>query len=132
MTPVQQLGGQAAQGLCLVTSVPGITRALSADGVLGNPMIQQRSVSFEPRPARPRNGPAGTRGRREVELQWRRAHPDALRPYAGLWVVLEKERIVAAGRSVHDVVTQARADGVAVPYVFRVDDTPEGVETIGL
>ena len=58
---------------------------------------------------------------REVELKWRASHQKVLKQYAGQWVVLEGERIVAAGFSLGEVVRKASKLGIAIPYVFRVE-----------
>lgn len=70
--------------------------------------------------------------RRETELRWRESHADMLRQYAGEWIALEGERIVAHGRDVAQAVGAARAAGVRIPYVFRVEEAPEDVVPIGL
>jgi hypothetical protein len=72
--------------------------------------------------------------RREREHAWRRANPELLQGrYAGQWVVLEGEEIVAHGRSAVSAVEEARAKGVAVPYVFYVEPArPPGVVRMGL
>jgi hypothetical protein len=57
---------------------------------------------------------------------------DQLIQYAGQWIALDGERLIAAGPSLRDEVHEARSKGVAVPYVFRVERTPEDVVTIGL
>jgi Family of unknown function (DUF5678) len=57
---------------------------------------------------------------------------DQLMQYAGQWIALDGERLIAAGPSLRDVVHEARRKGVAVPYVFHVERTPEDVATIGL
>ena len=70
--------------------------------------------------------------RRQTELQWRRTHRHVLLRYVGEWVVLEREQIIAHGRSFADAVREARTAGVTVPYVFRVDGRDEGAATLGL
>ncbi len=74
----------------------------------------------------------GVASRRRVELQWRQANRNLLRSYAGQWVVLEGQRIVAAGPSLAEAVKRARENGVAVPYVFRVDESDQDVIRIGI
>ena len=51
---------------------------------------------------------------------------------AGDDVLEEGQQIVAFGPSLAAVVTQAREAGVAVPYVFRVEDFDEDSATLGL
>jgi hypothetical protein len=46
--------------------------------------------------------------------------------------VLEGEEIIAHGNDPLQVVTEARAKGIQVPYIFYVDDTNEKVVKMGL
>jgi hypothetical protein len=57
---------------------------------------------------------------RARELEWRRTHREVLRNFAGQWVVLEGEEIVAHGKDPQQVVVEARAKGIRVPYIFYV------------
>lgn len=61
-----------------------------------------------------------TLGHRTRELEWRRTHGEVLRNFAGQWVVLEGEEIVAHGKDPQQVVVEARAKGIRVPYIFYV------------
>ena len=61
-----------------------------------------------------------TTSHRSQELDWRQAHGEVLRNYSGQWIVLEAEEIVAHGTDPQRVVTQARAKGIRVPYIFYV------------
>jgi lactam utilization protein B len=70
--------------------------------------------------------------RRARELAWRCAHEDELQAYAGQWVVLEGEQIVAHGENPAGAVEQARSQGIRVPYVFYVEEYRPGVVLIGL
>jgi len=79
----------------------------------------------EPVPTVPSTGPAepdaSTPPRRlpfrERETEWRRTHGDVLRAYAGQWLVLEGERIVAHGDDPAPLVARAREHGIRSPYV---------------
>ena len=64
-------------------------------------------------------------GHRARESEWRRIHQDKLQLLAGQWIVLEGERIVATGPDPAQVVATARAQGIAVPYVFYVEPSAE-------
>jgi hypothetical protein len=55
-----------------------------------------------------------------------------LRQFARQWVVLEGEEIVAHGDDPLQVVAEARAKGIHVPYVFYVEDPDEKVVKMGL
>ena len=70
--------------------------------------------------------------RRARELAWRRAHEDELQAYAGQWVVLEGEQIIAHGEDPAAVVERARSQGVRVPYVFYVEQYRPDVVLMGL
>ncbi len=71
---------------------------------------------------------------RKREDTWRRANRGFLQDrFAGQWVVLEGEEIVAHSEDPAQAVGQARAKGVAVPFVFRVEPPRRpGVVQIGL
>ncbi len=97
---------------------------------------------LEPPRARPRRS-APKRARqpqlpplshREREHAWRRSNRRLLqRQYAGQWVVLEGEEILAHGKDAVQAVEEAKAKGVVVPYVFYVQPPRSpGVVHIGL
>ena len=71
-------------------------------------------------------------GHRQREQEWRRTHGDVLRGYAGEWLVLEGEEIIAHGDDPADLVKQARARGIRSPYVFFVEPVLPGVVKIGI
>jgi Family of unknown function (DUF5678) len=75
------------------------------------------------------NPPRGTRSR---EVEWRRRHPDAFRSIEGQWVALEGEQIVAHGTDVDDVISNARQQGIRIPYVFLVERFDHDVINMGL
>jgi hypothetical protein len=54
-----------------------------------------------------------------------------LRSFAGQWVVLEGEAIVAHGKDPQQVVVEARAKGIRVPYIFYVGQ-PTNVSPVTL
>jgi hypothetical protein len=80
-------------------------------------------------PSRPQSVTSGYRSR---ELEWLWTHKEVLQQFAGQWVVLEGEKIVAHGNDPLQVVTEARAKGVQVPYIFRVEITAENEVRMGL
>ncbi len=70
---------------------------------------------------------------RERENEWRRTHGDVLREYAGQWLVLEGDQIVAHGDDPAPLVARAREHGIDSPYVFYVEPPrPPGVVKMGL
>jgi hypothetical protein len=103
------------------------TRGLGSEqapvGVFGNLTFRDR-LAF----------PAGRdrEMRRAREIRWREAHSEVLRQYAGQWVALEGERIVAHGPDAARVAVEARNLGVAIPYIFRVEEASEDVVLMGL
>ena len=64
---------------------------------------------------------------RERELMFERTHPDALLQYAGHWIALEGETVIASSTNLTQTIADARSRGIKVPYVFYVsaDDTAE-------
>lgn len=75
---------------------------------------------------------AGRPQHRQREHEWRHSHQEFLLTFAGQWVVLEGEEIVAHGKDPVRLVELAREKGVEVPYVFYVDPPRPGVVRIGL
>lgn len=71
-------------------------------------------------------------GHRSRELDWCRTHAEVLRRFAGQWIVLEGEEIVAHGDDPLQVVAEARAKAIPVPYIFYVDDSDTNVVKMGL
>jgi hypothetical protein len=86
-------------------------------------------VELDPAPADPKPVAPGHRSR---ELAWCRTHAEVLRQFAGQWIVLEGEEIVARGDDPLQVVAEARAKRIQVPYVFYVEDTDTTVVKMGL
>jgi hypothetical protein len=70
--------------------------------------------------------------RRHKEKAWRRAHETELGSYAGQWVVLEGEMIVAHGTKPAEVLECAKSKGVRIPYVFYVEELEPDVAIMGL
>ena len=86
-----------------------------------------------PDPALDTSPPRRLAGHRRVEQAWRRSHQDLLvSHYAGQWVVLEDEDIVAHGEDPVQLVERAREAGIEVPYVFYVDPPRPGIVKMGL
>jgi len=71
-------------------------------------------------------------GYRTRELEWRGTQAEALRGFSGEWVVLEGEQVLAHGSDPVLVVTQARALGIQMPYVFFVEPLGEKIAKMGL
>jgi hypothetical protein len=71
---------------------------------------------------------------RKREDAWRRSNRDYLQAqFAGKWVVLEGDEIMAHSVNAARAVEEARAKGVAVPFVFYVEPPRQpGVVRIGL
>lgn len=70
---------------------------------------------------------------RARELAWRRANADRLqREYAGQWLVLEGETIIAHGSDPLSVLREAKTKKINSPYIFRVESHREKVAWLGL
>ena len=69
---------------------------------------------------------------RSQELEWCQTHREALQAFTSQWVVLEGEQVIAHGEDPVQVVTEARARGIKVPYIFYVEPRDEDVVRIGL
>lgn len=84
--------------------------------------------------SRPRGEEQAVQGRRlrEREEAWCRSHPEILRRFAGQWLVVEGEEIIAHGKDPAGLVEEARAQGVRIPYVFYVEAPRPGVARLGL
>lgn len=89
------------------------------------------AAPVEPDAVRPDPQPVSS-GHRSRELEWCRTHAEVLRQFAGQWVVLEGEEIIAHGNDLVQIVREARARGIRVPYVFYVEDIDEEVVRMGL
>ncbi len=61
------------------------------------------------------------------EGQWVESHRDRLRSYVGEWVVVDPSGIVAHGPSCTQVVEEAIAKGISIPFVFRVPEPSDSV-----
>jgi hypothetical protein len=97
---------------------------------MGDPMVSE-VVPAESDPASSSPRPVAS-GHRSRELEWCRTHTEVLRQFAGQWVVLEGEEIIAHGEDPLLVVAEARAKGIQVPYVFYIEDTDAKVVRMGL
>jgi hypothetical protein len=69
---------------------------------------------------------------RDRERAWCMANQDLLRSYAGQWIVLEGEEIIAHGTNPRQLVETARAKGVRTPFIFHVEDPRPDVVHLGL
>ena len=93
-------------------------RALSQDekGKLRQALdgeLEQRSPAQLSKPGYPTN---------EQERTWLDAHRDE---YLGQWVALDGDRLIAHGVDARTVYEAARARGVEVPYIDRVEPKDE-------
>lgn len=82
-------------------------------------MAEQTENLMEFEPVQP-HPELPTTGHRVRELEWRRTHREALCNFAGQWVVLEGDVIVAHGTDPQQTVIAARAKGIQIPYIFYV------------
>ncbi|MFN2456064.1 MAG: DUF5678 domain-containing protein [Pyrinomonadaceae bacterium] len=54
--------------------------------------------------------------------EWLKAHRHE---YSGKWIVLDGDRLIGAGDDPRPIVAQARAEGLALPFVEFVRDASE-------
>ncbi len=111
-------------------SVPEMAREILSGALLGRKQPRARREA----PPEVREHQLPPLNSREREHAWRRSHRELLQGrYADQWVVLEGEEIMAHGGDAAKAVEQARAKGVAAPYVFYVQPPrPPGVVRLGL
>lgn len=62
---------------------------------------------------------------RAVEMRWIEEHAVELKQFAGEWVVVEGERLIAHGNKLPEVVNKAKSLGIKVPYVVRIPEEQE-------
>jgi plasmid stability protein len=112
-------------------TVPEMAREILSRALLGRPQSRPR---HREEPAAGREHQPPPLNRREREHAWRRSNRDLLQgQYAGQWVVLEGEEILAHDKDAVQAVEEAKAKGVVVPYVFFVHPPrPPGVVRMGL
>jgi len=103
----------------------GLRIAVTVNEDESEPVVSATGKAEQPAPARPLR-------HRQREHAWLRTHGDVLRAYAGHWLVLEGEEIIAHGDDPAELVTQARDRGIRSPYVFFVEPPQPGVVKIGL
>lgn len=74
----------------------------------------------------------GAGGLREKEHAWCRTHVEELRKFSGQWVILEAERVVAHGKEPSSLLSQARRQGIKIPYIIYVGEANQDVAKLGL
>jgi hypothetical protein len=79
--------------------------------------------------ARKRRSPARTR---ERELAWLAQHRAHLSRYAGEWLIIEGDDLIAHGPDYLAVLKKARRRGVLVPFAYRVPEEDAGTAWMGL
>jgi len=62
----------------------------------------------------------------EVELHWLAAHPEVLTEYAGQWIAVGGESLIAADERLAVVLATARAQGVERPLTMFIPSDPRG------
>lgn len=79
------------------------------------------------------SGRAPKSARHERELSWLAAHRDQLRTFAGEWIVIRDDEIIAHHKDPLKAVRQARAKGIKNPLVYKVEgERPKGIGQLGL
>jgi len=64
---------------------------------------------------------------RRTEGEWAVAHLEILKPFAGKWVVLERDRVISDDVDPSDAVEKARRAGVVRPFLFYVQPQDDAV-----
>ena len=64
---------------------------------------------------------------RRSEGEWAAAHPEILKPFAGKWIVLERDRIISDDVDPSDAVEKARRAGVVRPFLLYVQPQDDAV-----
>jgi hypothetical protein len=89
--------------------------------------------------SRPRRAGATGRGsrmpsiRRTRELRWLAEHAEELAGYAGEWIILDGDELVAHAPDFLQALAEARRRGVRVPFVERIpSDQPAAGSSMGL
>jgi hypothetical protein len=71
-------------------------------------------------------------GFRAREMEWCRKNRAELRAFAGQWVIVDEEAIVAHGNKPVELIEAARRQGIGVPYIFFVEGDDSETIKIGL
>ena len=66
------------------------------------------------------------------EMTWLQTHLEALRGIEGQWVLLTSSGILAHGKDYSEVDAEATANGIRIPFIFRVPDFKEDEVFMGL
>ncbi len=69
---------------------------------------------------------------RHRELEWLRTHKEVVQKLAGQWIVVEGEEIIAYGDNPLQVVAEARAKGIQIPYIIHLAIARKDEVLIGL
>ena len=64
---------------------------------------------------------------RRSEGEWAAAHPEILKPFAGKWIVLDRDRIISDDVDPSDAVEKARQAGVVRPFLLYVQPQDDAV-----
>ncbi len=90
--------------------------------VLAQLLLEQ--AAQDARAAQPQNKPAnGASGRPDMErVRERQWLKDNWQAYLGQWVCLEGAQLISSGTNGHQVHDAAKAAGIAVPFIVRVED----------
>jgi len=96
----------------------------SAKGLSGNVvLVLTQLIGTEARPAV---------DRRTRELRWRQNNEQLLEGFAGQWLVVEGDQLIAHGQDPAALVAAARRRGIQAPYVFFVEPRTHDTVKIGL
>lgn len=63
---------------------------------------------------------------RRKEVEWLETHRDELQSLTEKWVVVEGDTLIAFGTDYMEVVAQAKAQGITIPFVVFIPQATEG------
>jgi negative regulator of replication initiation len=114
---LQTLASQAtARGLSVDDYLRQMLGIANGDGT--PPPVSVENGKPQPAPANKKLTPAPMPNK-DREMQWLVDHA---REYAGQWVALDGDRLIAQGPDAKAVYAAARADGAYLPMVTQVED----------
>jgi hypothetical protein len=61
------------------------------------------------------------------ELNWVSTHQEELEPYAGKWVAILRDAIVAVGNTAQEALDRARQKTTQTPFLVKVPRKDEGL-----
>ena len=123
-TPPQSPAGFSVQSVAIWSRSLAMPLAETRGSVIGGlrPRDAILSVASGPQKLSLTGKSERCPSRRQRELEWILASRAQLRQYAGEWIVVEGQELIAHGRKPEELVREARRRGIRVPFVYRVEE----------